>query len=802
MPERFRNSVIFGSIHGNSLKHNILKPNGSSYTASRGDDFLTSGDKNVRPINLKWGPHGDIYLIDWHDQNPCHQARAEDWDYSRGRVYRIQLKDRKGGKAKDLAKRTPAELRERQRRPFDARNQEDPAKRTPAELRDLIAEADPYTRRSALRLLSEATLDVEERRSLVIRVNLEKPGAAIFEFDTPVAVALGWPAGKQVAPQGQGPYRDNDYRVALDYLLVRNMTADKDVTPEMLDYFVAAAKGTQHVGFRRELASAAVRLAETHDVTDLVCALMERKEDANDPLIPKLTWLAYEKVISKKDLVERELWWLAGQAPTNQFVRDQIVPKAMRRLVATGQARDLELCVKFVADCKDLNTREKALDGLSLALAGQTVAPPAAWAALQGELAKKPRLAAFTAKLAVSFRDPVAVKKALALAADGTATVELRVEALRQLAATKVPADAALTKLVRSDAPMTVRVEAARALASSESVNLARDLLKDWAATPKPVQLELVNVFAGRKPWATAMLDAMKAGKLDRALVTDNTILRVQGFNDAGLNALIEAAWGRTRTTPADLLKTIDKMRGELNVGTASFAKGKAVFEAQCMKCHQFEGRGQNVGPLLDGAARDIEYLLANIIDPNRVIGAPYFLRIANTLDGRVEQGLLAEEDELSITLKVENGVLKRLKKADLDGPVKVVEKSMMPEGLTSAMTTQDFRDLVRYVMASPYVSTVIVNGLPTAVPASGRITLAGDATVEFRVTAAKPVTTQLLVGTAGVFTAKLDGVALVAGADVKLSAGPHTVTLTLGKGDASVRLLDPDRVLSFAEAK
>ena len=41
---------------------------------------------------MKWGPAGDIYLIDWHDQNPCHQTNPDDWDYERGRIYRIQLK--------------------------------------------------------------------------------------------------------------------------------------------------------------------------------------------------------------------------------------------------------------------------------------------------------------------------------------------------------------------------------------------------------------------------------------------------------------------------------------------------------------------------------------------------------------------------------------------------------------------------------------------------------------------------------------------------------------------------------------
>jgi len=39
MPQRFQNKLDLGSIHGCSTpKQNILKPNGSTFTASRGDD--------------------------------------------------------------------------------------------------------------------------------------------------------------------------------------------------------------------------------------------------------------------------------------------------------------------------------------------------------------------------------------------------------------------------------------------------------------------------------------------------------------------------------------------------------------------------------------------------------------------------------------------------------------------------------------------------------------------------------------------------------------------------------------------
>jgi putative heme-binding domain-containing protein len=151
-------------------------------------------------------------------------------------------------------------------------------------------------------------------------------------------------------------------------------------------------------------------------------------------------------------------------------------------------------------------------------------------------------------------------------------------------------------------------------------------------------------------------------------------------------------------------------MRGELDRGSGSFERGRKVFDNNCAKCHKFEGRGSDVGPALDGAGRDIEYLLVNLLDPNRVVGQPYFVRIVELKDGRIEQGLLAAEDEQSITLKGENNALKVIQRKDIEGKVLVAPKSMMPEGLDKNMTVQDFRDLVRYLMLDPFLTNVLVS--------------------------------------------------------------------------------------------
>lgn len=798
MPEKYRNSVIFGSIHGCSIKQNVLKPNGSTFTASRGDDFLQSGDKNFRPINMKWGPLGDIYLIDWHDQNPCHQTNPDDWDYERGRVYRIQLKGTTPKKAEDLGKLKPADLLK------------------------LLADSNPYRYRTALRLFSE----LDPKQKTLTREEFDQLN--LIQLSTRQLWAmyhLGLISKDKVKDWNPESEKAGFAGIPADFAWMIRIVIELDaVTAKTIPGFVRIASEATAPAVRRELASAAIRLADKHDVTPLVRALMARKEDAKDPVIPQLVWIAYEKVLAKTRGAdaprsgdnEAELAWLAEQAPANEFVRDHIVPKVMRRLVATGKADDLRLCVRFLATVKDVPTREKALDGLVVALANQTVDAPAGWAELQAELAKQndPKLAPLAHKLGVHFRDPAAMKRAYAAVHDLKLSAEHRAEALRHVVLAKHPdAYTLVASLLRQEPDLKVRAEAARQLVAFAEPKIGPDTVKDWKMFPKEIRPDVVNSLASRKEWAKALLQAMADKTIDPTEVTNNVILRIEAFKDKELNALVEKAWGRTRPTPAELIATIDKVRESLHAAPGSFARGKAVFDANCAKCHKFDGRGAEVGPALEGAARDIEYILVNVIDPNRVIGAPYFLRTARLQDGTVAQGVLAEEDDKSITLKVENGVLKKILKADLDGPVQVAEKSIMPEGLGYNMTPQDFRDLVRYLMAHPFLTEVTVNGAKHSAGVPGRIALpdtkGGPVVVEAEIVVEVEVVTTLLVGSSADYELRLNGKAVGTGVggkqvrpdqdshEVTLPKGAHRVTVVAKGGSGGtlyVRFLDPDR--------
>jgi putative heme-binding domain-containing protein len=491
---------------------------------------------------------------------------------------------------------------------------------------------------------------------------------------------------------------------------VRLLCEDAPASARTLQGLVDLAQAETAPEVRSQLASSAQRLTAP-DTTRLLHHLMEHKEDASDPNIPLLIWFAYERhVASQRDEL---LAWLRDHAAGNALVSNEIVPRTLRRLAATGQRSDLAACVTFLGGPLDPASKRKAIEALVQALSQREVERPETWPKVYEALRRDTDLEiqSQALRLAVIMGDVDAARQAISLASDPRAPSPQRIDAVRDLTIARPPgACAVLIRLALQDANPDVRREACRALCAFDESSVPGELIAGWAGYAPPMRSEVLSVLASRKQWATELLSALARGKVNRADVSENTILRIRAFRDPKLDVEIEAVWGKFREASPDLDKIIRTMRASLFEGRASFERGRQVFDNICAKCHRFEGRGHDVGPALDGAARDIEYLLANVLDPNRVVGQPYYLRLVALRDGRVETGLFAGEDEHSVTIKGENAVLKVIQKKDIETMTEHA-KSLMPEGLDKNMTVQNFRDLVRYVMANPFLTDVGVAG-------------------------------------------------------------------------------------------
>ncbi len=115
-------------------------------------------------------------------------------------------------------------------------------------------------------------------------------------------------------------------------------------------------------------------------------------------------------------------------------------------------------------------------------------------------------------------------------------------------------------------------------------------------------------------------------------------------------------------------------------------------------------GEGGKVGPDLTGSNRaNLDYILLNSVDPSYDVPDAYKTVSVLTIDGRVVNGVLAEEDATRIVLKTPEQPRVVIAKEDIDVR-KVSPKSMMPDGQLDRMKQQDVLDLIKYLRTTRQV--------------------------------------------------------------------------------------------------
>src|SRR6185369_13871137 len=108
-PAEYRDTLFMANIHGNRFNNDALVPSGSGYIGTHRPDPFLMNDRWSRLINLKYGPDGSVYAIDWYDKQACHMTNPEIWDRTNGRIYKLIYNDLPAVKA-DVASQSNEQL--------------------------------------------------------------------------------------------------------------------------------------------------------------------------------------------------------------------------------------------------------------------------------------------------------------------------------------------------------------------------------------------------------------------------------------------------------------------------------------------------------------------------------------------------------------------------------------------------------------------------------------------------------------------------------------------------------------------
>ncbi|MBI3867336.1 MAG: HEAT repeat domain-containing protein [Verrucomicrobia bacterium] len=147
---------------------------------------------------------------------------------------------------------------------------------------------------------------------------------------------------------------------------------------------------------------------------------------------------------------------------------------------------------------------------------------------------------------------------------------------------------------------------------------------------------------------------------------------------------------------PEDYLAFALAHDGDPGKGQTLFANPDAL---GCVKCHRVAGAGGDVGPDLSqiGAQFDRKSLAESVLWPSRVVREGYQQTVIELKDGDSIAGLNKGETADSIALREADGKTRTIAKADIalrsESPL-----SLMPEGLQTALSLQEFTDLIAYL--------------------------------------------------------------------------------------------------------
>ena len=439
--------------------------------------------------------------------------------------------------------------------------------------------------------------------------------------------------------------------------------------------------------------------------------MSKKSSNSEDKTLPFLIWQAFEPLLT--DAPSKFIPFLASFAPDTKPLSLTLTNKSARRIIDTRSPANVDLLLTFLGQIKDHDDlTAAALEGMLKAQEAGPVKPdktdPAPYFVRWSQSASadvKNR----AARLATLWGDPTAVAAVIAEAAQAETPLPRRIELLDTLRKLRTPATKqAVLDLLTAGGPDAWLVPVLRAAAEVGSGDeFSTPALKLWPAASPALRTAAAQFLTGRAEWQQRLLAAVEkpdpaTGIRIPAGEFPATTRRFFATNsDAALRASAEKLLGRWSDSTDETKALIAAKRKALIEGEPDMALGKALFTATCATCHKFHGGGQEVGPELIGSGRsNLDAILANVIDPNQIIGNGYQNFIITTKDGRTLGGRIIEDTPTQVTLLGIGGSREVVPTAEI-AKREDTGLSLMPMGFGSLPDDQ-FRSLIWYILAPP----------------------------------------------------------------------------------------------------
>jgi putative membrane-bound dehydrogenase-like protein len=253
-----------------------------------------------------------------------------------------------------------------------------------------------------------------------------------------------------------------------------------------------------------------------------------------------------------------------------------------------------------------------------------------------------------------------------------------------------------VSQLIRQTEPPELQAAACRMLFHLERIKVAEFFFDNWASLGPTPRKDALEFLSGSDATAIQLMRHMKNGKINASLMPVFQRWRLARRDDAEVRSLANELFGRIS---ADRAAVIAKYSKALSEQTGDPVRGRQVFEkAACVTCHQIDEWGEEVGPgLADVRLKLPNALLSDILDPNRAVEERWSVYTLETQDGRFFTGLIGSETASSLVMKLPGGFSETVSRDQII-KLETSGMSLMPVGLEEIISVTEMTDLIAFL--------------------------------------------------------------------------------------------------------
>ena len=707
-PPEWQGSIVTCDFRANRVTRFSLSDQGAGFVTKQEDDLMRTSAATFRPIDVKQGPDGALYIADWsnpiinHGEVDFRDERRDRWH---GRIWRAVWKGGKRKPIEDLTKLPDDQLLE---------NLKSNNRYTRDQSRRVLIERGEKTAPAVVKWTANQTNELDRLQGVwLIRAldwgNDELLFQLISAKDPRVRAAVLRIYSSDLAD----PKTDSKWAISSDLALRTFKAAILDENPRVR---LEVVRGLGKLG-TPEAAAAALTvldmprdrfidfaLATTLDELTPQFVAMLNRGDWKPDTPEKQKQLEFALTSIQPDMARQ---YLARYLKTNALPPDGFsLPRdgdgIWIELIGKAGGSDelLALYKQAVGGGFNGPATARALNALIESANVRKVRPKATQGVEKLLAAENNDVKATAIRLIGAWRLRGQAKTIANLVVE-TQEAPIKhagIDAMRQLGGDL--AVKTLTSITQSGDALGFRQHALMALAA-----LKPDRAVDpfYALLPEfKDQQQCVDVWRG-------MLSKKETGKLIANKMPGD------GISDVAVRAGLLVAREAGRKEPA-LVAKLSKFSGQsmkaekltpqrlkqllILTAKADAHRGESVYRRKdlaCVSCHAIGGVGGKVGPDMTslGASAPIDYIIQSLYEPNAKIKENYHSVIVATDDG-IKSGIEVSSSDEELVIRDASNKLIRIPVADIVG--KKAGKSLMPVGVINRLSDQEQADLIRFL--------------------------------------------------------------------------------------------------------